>query len=357
MTMTVARTQPIGYGIIGVGIWGQLHARVLAADERVNLLAVCDLDQARARQVAQRHGIPRVYGSHEDLLRDPSIAAVSVTTPDFAHAAPALAAVRSGRHLLIEKPFTTTVEEAAAIILAARESGAKLMVDFHTRWSPAFYHAYQSVQTGELGELKLATFRLSDTTYVPTRYIPWAARSSVLWFLGPHSIDTVRWLFGDEVRDVYAVRRDGVLSGLGIDTPDFYLLILQFERGGVAYLEHSWILSAQAPNLIDVKCQLQGSRGTAYIDNSHNRAFEKYTELTPRGYPDLSYADTAVLPVVQDRQVGYAAESIRHFVDCLWHDRQPLVGGLDGLRATEVILAAEESARINAPVKVIRHGI
>ena len=355
--MTAVRTQPIGYGIIGAGIWGQLHARVLAADERVNLLAVCDLDQAKARQVAERHGIPRVYGSHEDMLRDPAIAAVSVTTPDFAHAAPALAAVRSGRHLLVEKPFTTTVDEALAIIVAARETGAQLMVDFHTRWSPAFYHAYHSVQTGELGKLKLVTFRLSDTTYVPTKYISWADRSSVLWFLGPHSIDTVRWLFDDEVREVYAVRRDGVLAGMGINTPDFYLLVLQFEQGGVAYLEHSWILSAQAPNLIDVKCQLQGSRGTAYVDNSHNRAFEKYTELTPQGYPDLPYADTAVLPVVQGQQVGYAAESIRHFVDCLWHDKLPLVGGFDGLRATEVILAAEQSAQINAPVKVVRHDI
>jgi predicted dehydrogenase len=354
--MTTARTEPIGYAIVGAGLWGQLHARVLATDARVKLVAVCDLDPAKARQVADRHGIPRVYSSHEDMLRDPSIAAVSITTPDFAHAAPALAAVRASRHVLVEKPFTTTAQECLAIIATARASGVKVMVDFHTRWSPAFYHAYQSVQNGELGELKLVTFRLNDTLYVPTKYISWADRSSVLWFLGPHSIDTVRWLFGDEVREVYAVRRDGVLSGMGIHTPDFYMLLLQFERGGVACLEHSWILSAHAPNLIDVKCQLQGSLGTAYIDNSHNRAFEKYTESTPLGYPDLSYADTAVLPVTQGRQVGYAAESIRHFIDCLWQDQQPLVGGLDGLRATEVILAAEESARTNAPVKVDRHS-
>jgi predicted dehydrogenase len=356
MNMTLVRTQPIGYCIIGAGIWGQLHARVLAADQRVNLLAVCDLDQAKAHHVAERHAIPRVYGSHEDLLSDPAIAAVSVTTPDFAHAAPALAAVRSGRHLLVEKPFTTTVAEALAILRAARQTGSKLMVDFHTRWSPAFYHAYHSVQTGELGQLKLVTFRLSDTTYVPTQYISWADRSSVLWFLGPHAIDAVRWLFGDEVHEVYALRREGMLSGLGIHTPDFYLLLLQFEHGGVASLEHSWILSAHAPTLIDVKCQMQGSRGTVYVDNSHNRAFEKYTERTPQGYPDVPYADTAVLPVVQEQQVGYAAASIRHFVDCLWHDRQPLVGGLDGLRATEVILA-EQSARIYAPVLVVRHDL
>jgi predicted dehydrogenase len=351
------RTNPIGYGIVGVGIWGQLHARVLADDARVNLLAVCDVDQAKAREVAQRYGIPQIYGSYEDMLRDPAIEAASVTTPDFAHGAPALAVVRAARHLLVEKPFTTTVEEGLAIIDAARQSGVKLMVDFHTRWSPAFYHAYQGVRSGELGELKLVTFRLSDTTYVPTKYISWADRSSVLWFLGPHAIDAVRWLFDDDVREVYAVRRDGVLSGMGINTPDFYTLLLQFERGGVAYLEHSWILSPHTPNLIDVKCQLQGSRGTAYIDNSHNRAFEKYNELTPHGYPDLPYADTAVSPVTQGRQVGYAAESIRYFIDCLWRDQQPLAGGVDGLRATEVILAAEQSAQLNAPVRVVRHRV
>jgi predicted dehydrogenase len=351
------RTKPIGYAIVGTGIWGQLHARVLADDARVNLVAVCDLDQAKARHVAERYDIPHVYGSHEEMLRDADVEAVSVTTPDFAHGAPALAAVQSGWHLLVEKPFATTVEECVAIIGAARQSGVKLMVDFHTRWSPSFCNAYQSVRDGELGELKLVTFRLSDTTYVPTRYISWADRSSVLWFLGPHSIDTVRWLFADEVREVYAIRRDGVLQGMGINTPDFYTLLLQFERGGVAYLEHSWILSPHTPNLIDVRCHLQGSRGTAYIDNSHNRAFEKYSELTSHGYPDLPYADTAVMPVAQGRQVGYAAESIRYFIDCLWQDRQPLAGGLDGLRATEIILAGEESARVNAPVGVTRHDV
>lgn len=350
-----AGTNPIGYAIVGVGIWGQLHARVLAGDARVKLVAVCDVDLARARQVAERFGISRVYGSHEEMLRDTDVEAVSVTTPDFAHGAPTLAAARAGKHLLVEKPFTTTVEEGLAILSAAKQSGVKLMVDFHTRWSPSFYNAYQSVRSGELGELKLVTFRLSDTSYVPTQYISWAGRSSVLWFLGPHAIDTVRWFYDDEVSQVYAIRREGVLKGLGVDTPDFYTLLLQFERGGVAYLEHSWILSPNAPNLIDVRCHLQGSRGTLYIDNSHNRAFEKYSALTLHGYPDVPYADTAVSPMVQGRQVGYAAESIRDFVDCLWHDRQPLAGGVDGLRATEVILAAEQSARENAPVRVIRH--
>ena len=352
----MAREKPIGYGIIGVGIWGQLHARVLSESaEKVHLVAVCDLDGERARQVADQYHIPRVYTSYQELLQNPEVEAVSVATPDFAHGPPALAVLQAGRHLLVDKPMATTVAECLQILKAAKEARVTLMVDFHNRWSPAFYTARQTIRSGEIGELKYIYFRLNDTIYVPTRYISWAARSSVLWFLGPHAVDTLRWLFDDEVSKVYAVRRSGVLSGQGIDTPDFYSIILQFERGGVAHLEHSWIVAASTPSLFDLKCELQGAKGTLYIDTSSNRSLEVYSERTPQGYPFQPYVDTTLMPVIHGNQVGFGAQSIRHFADCLWSGSQPLATGLDGLRATEILTSIERSAQLDQPVAVEKH--
>ena len=131
--------------------------------------------------------------------------------------------------------MATSSAECLEIIAAAHQAAPPSWWIFHNRWSPPFAHSYTSLREGELGELKFVYFRLSDTQYVPTRYISWAAKSSVLWFLGPHATDTVRWLYDDEVREVYAVSRRSTLKSMGVDTPDFYTVILQFENGGVAH--------------------------------------------------------------------------------------------------------------------------
>ncbi len=346
----------IGYGIIGVGVWGELHVRLLSREPGVNLVAVCDLNKERAQAVAAQYGIPHVYTDYEEMLRNPEVEAVSVATPDFAHSAPALAVVRAGKHLLIEKPMATTIEECLAIINAAKKAGVTLMVDFHNRWSPPFYASYEALQKDEIGDLRMATFRLSDAMSVPL-YFPWSSKSSALWFLGPHSIDTMRWLFQDEVREVYAVSRKGVLSSKGTDTPDFYMVILHFEKGGVAYLEHSWIMAPDSPSIFDLKCQLQGSSGTIYIDTSTNRMMEMYSDKPYDGYHRSHMPDMTLSPVIHQRVVGFGTESIRHFIDSVSRGAQPIVSGVDGLRVTEVILAAEQSAATDLPVKVVRHEV
>ena len=97
---------------------------------------------------------------------------------------------------------------------------------------------------------------------------------------------------------------------------------------------------------MDVKCELVGSKGAIYIDSTHNRTLEKYTE-DGGGYPDI-----LVMPAIYGRQQGFAAESIRHFVDCVRHDLQPIVTGNDGLEVTRVICAIEESVRTRQPVEL-----
>jgi predicted dehydrogenase len=347
------RSKPIGYGIIGVGIWGEQHATLLSSEPQVNLLAVCDINEKRAKEIASRYHIPEVYTSYEEMLANKEIEAVSIATPDFAHAGPAIAAAHSGRHILVEKPLSTDLEDSIAIIKEAKQSGVTLMVDFHNRWSPPFYKSFESLQSGEIGDLKYAYFRLSDSIVVP-RYFPWTRKSSVLWFLGPHSIDTARWLFQDEVKEVYAVKRKGILSSEGIDTADFYVVILHFEHGGVANLEHSWIVNQHNPSIFELKCELQASRGTVYIDTSTNRMMEMYTDDIPDGYHSSHLPDMTLSPIIHGRQLGFAPESIRHFVDCVYRGVDPIVNGLDGLRVTEIILAAEKSTELNQPVEIHR---
>jgi len=335
----------IGFGIIGTGLWGGLHGAVYGSAPGVELLGVADLVEDRARAMGEKYGAT-AYTDYRELLADERIRAVSIVTPDFAHAEIAIAAAEAGKHILCEKPLATTVEECERIVKAAEEAGVKLMVDFHARWSPPFYQAWEGIRAGRIGQPQHVYYRLNDRIFVPTEMLSWAAKSTVMWFIGSHSIDTIRWLLGDEVVQVYAVSGSRVLKEMGIDTPDYYQSTLTFRLGATAVIENSWIVPNTMPNIIDLKGEIVGSKGAIYFDASHNRTMEEYTEK------EANYPDILVMPTVYGEQKGFAAESIRHFVDCVVKDGEPMVTGRDGLIVTEVICAVEESIRTGAPVGV-----
>ncbi len=336
----------IGIGVIGAGIIGGEHAKVFASDPRTRLVGVCDLDLERARALAATHGAPFHTSELAALLARDDIQAVSVATPDHAHLDAAVEAARAGKHILCEKPLATSTADARSIVEAAAAAGVSLMVDFHNRFNPPFVHVKRAIETGEIGEPQLLQLRLSDTIYVPTRMLSWAAKASVAWFLACHCVDLVRWLTGREVERVYAVARSRVLRAMGIDTPDFYHLTLELGGGCVATVENCWILSEAAPTIADFRAEIVGATGHANVQTLPHSVV---TLAGPSGYrnPDcLGGVD------VHGRLVGFAYESVRHFVDHLV-DGVPLVAtGADGVEATRVICAAEESARSGQPVEV-----
>ncbi len=335
----------LGIGLIGTGLWGGMHARTYAEMAGVELRGVADIDEERAQALAAQFGA-KAYSSHEALLEDDAIQAVSVVTPDFAHETILLNAIRAGKHILAEKPLATSVAACEGIVAAAEEAGVTLMVDFHARWSPPLVKAWEAIREGEIGAPQHVYYRLNDRIFVPTEMLAWASRSTVLWFVGSHAIDTVRWLLDDEVARVYAVSRKRVLAARGIDTPDYYQSTLEFRSGATAVIENSWILPNTVPNIVDVKCELVGETGALYVDQSHHRAIEKYTAA------EGSYPDVFVLPSLYGKQQGFAAESIRHFAECVRAGEAPRVTGRDGLEVTKVICAIEESVRTGQPVVV-----
>jgi len=338
-----------GFGVIGTGIvGGAWHAHVYQHLPQAELVAVCDLDEARAREVAERYAAPHVYTDYRDLLARPDIAAVSIATPDFAHREIAVAAANAGKHILVEKPLATTVEDAEAILRAVDAADVKLMVDFHNRVNPAFVTARGAVRGGELGELKYIYARLSNTTFVPTQMLPWASRSSALWFLASHTLDMACWLLADKPTRVYAVSRSGVLQDMGIDTQDFHVAIVEFERGAVVTLENSWILPETEPNVFNFKMELLGDDGVMYINTSDNRTVEKYTRA------GVSLPDTLgfTLDANSARLSGFVLEAIARFVDAVVDDAPVLATGEEAALVTRVLAAVEESAKSGQPIEL-----
>lgn len=340
--------EPTGFGVIGTGIvGGAWHAHVYSRLPQSKLVAVCDLNEARAAEIANRYGIDAVYTDYRELLARPDIQAVSIATPDFAHREIAVAAAEAGKHILVEKPLATTVEDAEAILNAANKAKVKLMVDFHNRVNSPFLNAKRSIQNGEIGRPAYIYARLSNTTFVPTQMLPWASQSSGLWFLASHTVDMAHWLLDDEPRRVYAASRSGVLKEMGVDVEDFHTAIVEFAQGAVATLENVWILPETSPNVFDMKFDVVGSKGYLQVNTSDHRAMQLYTQ------------DAASLPDVfgitfddSPRIGGFVLESIARFVDAVVNDAPVVATGEDGLLVTRVLTAINESARSGQPVEL-----
>ncbi len=336
----------IGCGVIGAGTWGEAHARIFSSEPYSELIAVCDLVEEKARGLAQKYGAKRWYTDMEKLLRDTDIQAVGITTPDFAHREPFVAACQAGKDILVEKPLATNREDLKAMKDAFQKSHSRVMVDFHTRWNPPIVVTKESIDKGEIGELISMYYRLNDIIYVPTQMLSWAEKSSILWFLGSHTIDTLRFLSNSEVTRVYSVSRSKVLVQKGINVPDIYQSILEFENGVIATIENNWIIPNTNPHWNDIKINVLGSKGMINMDLTNNQAIERYLE-DKSDHPDI-----LIMPLVHGKAGGFAHESIRDFVNRL-HTKQEFIAGFeDGYRVSMVVFSLLSSAEEKMPQKV-----
>jgi len=338
--------EKIGFGVIGAGIWGNSHAWIYSTEPDTELIAVCDLVEEKARQLAEKYHARRWYTDHEKMLKDQEIQAVGIATPDFAHREPFIAACQAGKDILLEKPLATNEEDLKAMRVAYQNARVRVMVDFHARWNPPLVVAKNNIDQGAIGDIISMYYRLNDTIYVPTQMLSWADKSSILWFLGSHTVDTLRFLSGQEVKRVYSVSRSEVLVKLGVNAPDIYQSVLELKNGIIATIENNWIIPNSHPNWNDIKLNILGSRGMFNMDLTNNQAIERYL-------PDKSdHPDILVMPTIYGRPMGFAHESIRDFVRRLRTGEDFIVDFEDGYRVSKVILSIMESAETRMPVEV-----
>jgi predicted dehydrogenase len=212
--------EPVRCGVWGVGVWGEKHARVYDAIDEATLIGVYDADAARARTVAERHGVP-AFESAEALLA--ACEAVSVAVPTVAHRAAVEQAAAAGVHALVEKPMAFETADADAMIAAARRAGTVLQVGQVERFNPALIAARPHVTRPKFVEAhRLAVFQ------------PRSLDVDVVFDLMIHDIDAVLWLVG---------RPPVLLSAVGVavlsGSEDIANARLEFEDGCVANLTAS----------------------------------------------------------------------------------------------------------------------
>lgn len=170
-------------GLVGLGLVCESHVKAYAAHKDSEVVAVCDLDEARAKAIAGKYGIPKVYTSYADMLQDPGINTIDITTPTVLHAPMALAAARAGKNILCEKPFCLTLEEGQAVCEEAERRGVTLMVGESYIFMTSIMKARELIDAGEIGKPQ----------QIRQRFGTWAERTGALDTPRPVTSDHRGW--------------------------------------------------------------------------------------------------------------------------------------------------------------------
>lgn len=337
-----AENRTLGIGIVGTGIMARVHAAAVDGYFRSRTIAFAARSETSATDALEPD---RVVRGVDALLEIPEIEAVVIATPDHLHAAPAIAALEAGKHVLIEKPLATSPQDARRIRDAARSSGVVASTLFNHRWVPAYWQTHMMTKDSALGSPVLAYARKNDTIEVPTEMIRWSDQTSPSYFLSSHDLDLILWFFDDRVVEVFATAVHGVLSGRGIDTPDAVHAQLRLSRGAVVTLEACWILPNTFPTMTDSFIELVFSDGVVRLD----RIAEQIVVTTPAAH---THPRNQLAMSVGGKPSGSVSHAIRDFVDAVLDSHQPLISIDSSVHVTDVLTAIDASWRTGSPVEL-----
>jgi predicted dehydrogenase len=333
----------IRIAVVGAGAWGLNHVRTFARLPGATLTAVCDVDDAaRARAAALAPGA-RLEAKLGDVLDAPDVDAVVLATPAARHADHARAALRAGKHVLVEKPLALRTADAQSVVALAEQAGRTLMVGHLMLHHPAFRKLEQLVADGVIGKVLYAyALRVNLGTL--------RRDENALWSLAPHDISMLLSLLGGPPETVSA--RGGCYLQPGVE--DVVFVNMRFPSGVIAQVQLSWLDPRKERRLTVV-----GDRKMVELDDVHpteklrihDKGFDAPPTFTSYAeFLSIRYGDT-IIPRV-DMAEPLELEC-RHFLDCIATGATPRTDGRSAIAVVRVLEAAGESlATDGAPVAV-----
>jgi predicted dehydrogenase len=332
-------------GRLNVLHWGILSTANIAVEKvipgmrranRAEVLGIASRDRGRAEAAARQLGIPRTYGSYEELLADADIDAVYVPLPNHLHAPWAIAAARAGKHVLCEKPLAMTAAEAQTIVDAGREAGVVIMEAFMYRQHPSWVAARELISAGRIGRLVAVdswfSYHLEDPGNI--RNIR-DFGGGALFDIGCYSVNLSRMLFGEEPTSVASFITRDPASGVDILTS----ALLRFP-GGIA----TFTCATQAEP--DQRVSIYGTAGRIEIEIPFNIPPDLPTRVfvTAGGDPPVA-PDTEILEFAPADPYGVEAD---RFAEAVLDGVPAMVSGEDSvanLRVIERLFAAADERR------------
>ncbi len=332
-------TKTVRWGLIGLGWFGEVHAETLAAMPGVSLEAVCTRRPERLKQVADRFHVPKRFTDYHELLADPDIDVVGVTTHVHDHRHIAIDALRSGKHVFLEKPMAPTAADCDAILAAARDAPGFFMVGHICRFDPRVALAKQAIDEGRIGKIVSMHARRNLSKTIGDMVLN---DISALMGDGIHDGDLMLWFSGAKPVSVYAQE----IHPGDKKYPDGGWAMARLDSGAIAVIESIWHLPATTPYQIDARMEVIGTEGALYIDCGN-------AGLTIHDSQGNRMPDTLYWPEVFGQRFGILRAELRYFADCVAEGRPPDRITPDESRAAVALLAAAVESSHTGQVVVL----
>ncbi len=331
----------IKIGVIGCGaISERKHLPLFAECSQGEVVAVADVREEKAKDIAAKFGVKDYYSRWEEMMKRDDIEAVSIATPNFLHREMAVAAAEAGKHVLVEKPIATSLEEAEEMIKAAKENSVILMVQQTQRFSPRTQKVKELIEEGIIGKINTIRGKIGNPgpeNWSPTGKWFFNKKQSfggALADVGIHIIDLIRWIMGKEVKEVSAFL--GTLEKK-IEVEDNGICLFRFEGGPLGIAEASWTTK---PGMAQMSFYGEKGSLTANLwgENPLTVNLSSMEKITPE------------IPAE-----GKYGTPFQYFLDCIEKGDEPFISGEEAKKSLEIILAAYESSAarkvIDLPLK------
>lgn len=311
----------VGVGVIGTGFWGENQVRVFRQSPMADLVAICEKDAKRAKEIGTKYGVDW-FTDLDEFLRIPSIDAVTICTPTQTHLKVGLRAIEAGKNLLVEKPMTGEEIAAEKLVASAKKAGLKLLVGFIERFNPGVKAVKKMLNQRIVGDVIIATGR---------RVARWPIRIGdvgVVKDTAIHDIDAMSYLFEEEVTAVFA--QTGSLRTRAYE--DFAEIMLRFKGGTTGFIDANWLTPRKVRTLI-----ITGSDATINLDYITQEITLENSEKLVKPYT----------PWAEPLKV-----ELENFMTTIQRDADATPSGEDALSAIRICDAALRSGKSKSPVTI-----
>jgi predicted dehydrogenase len=322
----------IRFGVIGYGYWGPNVVRNLRGLEGCRVSAVCDQSPAALKRVQQAHPDLPLTSQASDLLKSSDIDAIAVVTPVCAHFELAKAALENGKHVFVEKPFTSTVEQAEELIELAARRNLKIMVDHTFLFTGAVRKIRELIDDGVLGNLYYY-----DSMRVNLGLFQHDV--SVVWDLAPHDLSIMSFLIPEEPQTVIATGQAHLNGHV-----DVAFLTVYFPGNTIAHINVNWL------SPVKVRTTLIGGEKKMLVWNDLEadekiKIYDKGVQMSNgQGLYDLmvSYRSGDMWAPRVEQAEALKVE-LDYFIQCVVKNQTPINDGVAGLRVVKLLDAADRS--------------
>jgi UDP-N-acetyl-2-amino-2-deoxyglucuronate dehydrogenase len=348
----MSTSDTLGFGIIGCGVIADFHVQAIANLKGARLVGVADQFPEPVKRLAAKHNIGFSTTKIDELLARPDIHIVCVTTPSGAHLEPALAAIKAGKHLVVEKPIEITTERVDELLQAADAKGVKVAAIFQSRFGQGARTVKAAIDAGRFGRLVLCS------AYVkwfrsPDYYKGWKGTlkldgGGAVMNQGVHAVDLLQWFAGMPT-EVFAFKTRRVHTG--IEAEDTAAATLRFASGALGTIEAT---TAAYPGF-NKKLEITGEHGSVILEDDNILAWN---------FRDAKPEDEAIRAGGNAGSIGGGASDptkinfyghqlqLQDLVDSVRNNTRPAVEGREARNAVALIRAIYASAESGKPVKV-----